>query len=249
MTSIGESTYRPGYEIAAERILELVAHEGLQPGDRLPTEKQLAGTLQVSHTVAREAVKLLSARGQLTIRKGAGIFVAQPDHELPREVWGRLVLANLEHVQMLFECRATIEVETARLAAMRARPQQLRAIHDAAERNVQAAEEGDLDAFIQSDSEFHLAVAAAGHNMFFTSFVETITHLQRHVKAVGLGQNYSGALRDGALEHRSVAEAINGGDSGAAATLMRSHIEHSLATYQRAVQQQLFPGPRQPAPA
>ncbi|WP_331772663.1 GntR family transcriptional regulator [Embleya sp. NBC_00888] len=71
--------YRPGYEVAAERILEYVVGAELQPGGRLPTEKDLADEVGTSRTVVREAVKILSGLGRLSVRKGRGIHVAEPE--------------------------------------------------------------------------------------------------------------------------------------------------------------------------
>src|SRR5690242_17763021 len=53
--------YRPGYEVVAEQILKLIAELGLAPGDRMPTENELASRLGTSRTTVREAVKILSA--------------------------------------------------------------------------------------------------------------------------------------------------------------------------------------------
>src|SRR5437899_1552918 len=56
--------YRPGYELVAEQILQLIAESQLRPGDRLLTENELASRLGTSRTVVREAVKILSAIGR-----------------------------------------------------------------------------------------------------------------------------------------------------------------------------------------
>ena len=68
--------YRPQYELAAERIVRLIADLALQPGDRLPTENELAARLGTSRTVVRDAVKILSAAGRVSAQKGRGLFVA-----------------------------------------------------------------------------------------------------------------------------------------------------------------------------
>ena len=71
--------YRPGYEIVAERILEFIAESRLVPGDRMPTENDLAQQLDTSRAVVREAVKILSALGRVRAHKGRGLFVADDD--------------------------------------------------------------------------------------------------------------------------------------------------------------------------
>src|SRR5579884_2984119 len=57
--------YKPGYEVMAERILQFIAELRLRPGDRMPTEHELAARLGTSRTVIREAVKILSALGRV----------------------------------------------------------------------------------------------------------------------------------------------------------------------------------------
>jgi GntR family transcriptional regulator, transcriptional repressor for pyruvate dehydrogenase complex len=235
-----ERAYRPGYQIAAERILEHIRAADLSPGDRLPTEKQLAAELGVSHTVAREAVKLLCARGHLTVRKRAGIFVARPDDRLPPEVWGRLLVDNLEHVEMLFECRRTVEGQTAALAAQRATPLQVRALRELAERTVAAAERDDHVAFIEADEEFHRALAEAAHNTFLASIVETVTALKRRVLTVGLGAEPGAGMRRGAAEHQAIAAAVADGAGEAAESAMHLHVDKALAGYRGEVQRKLF---------
>src|ERR1700709_1928304 len=68
--------YRPGYELVAEQLLAHIAEHDLRPGDRLPTEKGLAELLGATPNVAREAGEGPAAIGRLSVRKGAGIFVA-----------------------------------------------------------------------------------------------------------------------------------------------------------------------------
>ena len=79
MTDTGraEGGYRPGYEVAAEQVLELIARLGLRPGDRMPTEQDLAGQLGTSRTVVREAIKILSALGRVRAQKGRGLGVEE----------------------------------------------------------------------------------------------------------------------------------------------------------------------------
>jgi GntR family transcriptional repressor for pyruvate dehydrogenase complex len=233
------STYRPGYEIAAERIIEYIRREGLQPGDRLPTERALAALLEISHTVAREAIKLLSARGHLLTRRGAGIFVAEPSERLSNEIWGTILLDNLEHVEMIYECRLAVEADTARLAAQRANPQEAQRIRDAAERTVVAATDNDFVAFFTADVAFHSAVATAAHNIFLASVVDNLFTLMNRLKTAGIGKAWD-AMQRGAGEHTAIAAAIVRGDPDGAEEVMRRHIDNSVKDYRRVVRERLF---------
>src|ERR1051326_3796950 len=74
--------YRPRYEVAAAQIRQLIGDLALQPGDRLPTEKELATRLGTSRTVVRDAVKILSATGRVSAQKGRGLCVAATESML-----------------------------------------------------------------------------------------------------------------------------------------------------------------------
>src|SRR6185437_14952111 len=124
--------YRPGYEVVAEQILQLIADSQLRPGDRMPTENELASHVGTSRTVVREAVKILSAIGRVRAQKGRGLYVADDEGMLGSSRWGSSFLpTDLDHVYMLFEFRRVQETAASRLAATRATPAELRAIETA----------------------------------------------------------------------------------------------------------------------
>src|SRR5579859_4685269 len=124
--------YRPRYELVAEQILQLISELDLHPGDRMPTEKDLASRLGTSRTVVREAVKILSATGRVSAQKGRGLYVADSESMLGARQWGGFfVPTNLNHIFMLFEFRRLQEMQASRLAAKRASPSELRVIEAA----------------------------------------------------------------------------------------------------------------------
>src|SRR5579871_2564710 len=172
--------YRPGYELVAEQILELIAELHLAPGDRMPTENELAARLGTSRTVVREAVKILSAIGRVNVQKGRGLYVADDEGMLGSSRWGAFFLpTDLDHVYMLFEFRRVQETAASRLAATRATPAELRAIESAADMCRQGHVTGQIALFNGGDDEFHLGVAAASHNQFLVTAVREARRLLR----------------------------------------------------------------------
>ncbi|MFJ1707676.1 FadR/GntR family transcriptional regulator [Kitasatospora sp. NPDC088346] len=234
--------YRPGYEVAAERILEYVVRSGLRPGTRLPTEKDLADEVQMSRTVVREAVKILSALGRLSVQKGRGIYVAEPEESSWQNSLASFLPADLRQVDELFEFRRHLETTTANLAAQRATPAQVRAVRDAAQRSAEAADRSDLDAFTLADEAFHLGIAAAAANMFFASTVDAVRRLQRQVTAIGLAGIAGGSLRVAAGQHEAIAEAVAAGEAGRAEALMAEHIDMTAHQFQREIWRRVVPG-------
>lgn len=232
--------YRPGYEIAAEQILAYIAGQGLQPGHRLPTEQQLCEILHVSRSVTREAVKVLSALGRITVRKGAGLFVADG---LGIGISGGSAVsfqpADMAHVEMLFDFRLTIESEAARRAAECASPPEVKTIREAAERTVAAAQVENFATFRTADEEFHRSIGAASHNMFIAGTVDQITQLKRQVLTIGLRGSASGSLSAAAQQHIDIALAISTGDSASAAAAVGRHIEIARSQFQERIRARL----------
>ncbi|MFD4929467.1 FadR/GntR family transcriptional regulator [Peribacillus butanolivorans] len=64
-------------EIASERIRTFISENNCQPGDRLPTEKEIIEMLGVSRTIVRESLKALQSQGIIEIKQGIGIFVKE----------------------------------------------------------------------------------------------------------------------------------------------------------------------------
>ncbi|MEV4101745.1 FCD domain-containing protein [Nonomuraea sp. NPDC049649] len=239
-----QSGYRPGYEVAAEQVLELIVRLGLRPGDRMPTELELARQLGTSRTVVREAVKILSALGRVRAQKGRGLYVADDEGMFGTGRWGAFFLpTDLDHVYMLFEFRRTQEMETSRLAARRATPAELRAIEEAAARCRRGFETGREELFNEGDDSFHTAVAAASHNMFLQVGVREARRLQAQSSIIGLHGSVGGHAAKAVEEHEAIYEAIRAGDPEAAAQAAATHIDNTLDDYRREIQQRLFSSP------
>ncbi|QFU89882.1 FadR/GntR family transcriptional regulator [Amycolatopsis sp. YIM 10] len=236
-----EDAYRPGYELVAERILRLIAESGLRPGDRMPTENELAARLGTSRSMVREAVKILSAIGRVRAQKGRGLYVADDEGMLGSARWGGFFLpADLDHVYMLFEFRRVQETAASRLAAANATPAELRAIATAADTCRQGQVTGEAALFDRGDDEFHLAVAAASHNQFLVAAVREARRLQRQSNIIGMHGTVGGHAAEAVEEHAAILRAIRDGDADAAAAATATHLDNTLEDYRHEIQRRLF---------
>lgn len=234
------TAYRPGYELVAEQLLQYIVDEGLRPGDRLPTEQGLADVLDTTRNVAREAVKVLSAIGRLTVRRGAGIFVAEAPGPLGHSELVNFQPTDMEHVLMLIDYREFVESETARRAATSATPVQVRAIRDAATASVDAGVALDVDGFAQADADFHTAVAAAAGNLFLSASVANTRRFASQSDVLLFHGDAAGSLSAAGAQHAEIAEAIAEGESDRAAALMIAHIETTREQFERRIRNRLF---------
>lgn len=238
-----EAGYRPGYQIAAERIVAYIAEERLAPGARLPTEKDLSAVLGISRSVVREAVKILSAVGRLSVEKGRGIYVADARDPLWIDTLPGSPPSDPEQIHSLFEMRQALEPLAARLACERATPAQVRAISAAAGQTVAAAEAGDLASFRAADEQFHRSIAAAARNEYLITTLGWVQQLHRQMSLMALDSSAPGPLAAAADQHARIAAAVESGDADAAAELVMKHIENTQRQVQLYIRERIFREP------
>ena len=234
--------YRPGYEVVADRLLHYIAEQDLRPGDRLPTEQGLAEILGVTRNVTREAVKVLAALGRLTVRRGAGIFVAAAPAVSDADGLAHYQPTDMEHVLMLLDYRVVIETETARRAAGGATPLEVKAIREAAQESAEIGARGDadVDAFGHADELFHGAVAAAAHNLFLQSSVATVRKYAAQSDVLLFHGSAPGSFEAAGRQHVRIAEAIAAGDVEQAAELMALHVDTTRHQFEKKIRDRLF---------
>ncbi|MFZ4895614.1 FadR/GntR family transcriptional regulator [Plantibacter sp. Mn2098] len=232
--------YRPGYELVAERLLQYIAAENLRPGDRLPTEQGLAEILDVTRNVTREAVKVLAAIGRLTVRRGAGIFVASSGNTIADDELAHFQPTDMEHVVMLIDYRRLIESETASRAATLATPIQVRAIREAATESADLGIRNDAEGFAKADADFHNAVGIAAGNVFLQSGVATVRRFISQSDVLLFHGDVPGSLDIAGKQHLAIAQAIGEGDAERASALMIEHIETTQHQFERKIRDRIF---------
>ncbi len=222
---------RQSYQTIVSRILQLIAETGLKPGDRLPTERELVRELGVSRHMISQAVKVLAVSGVLHPRQGSGIYVTRTSPPTATGIIDVTVRGDPRQVEQLCEFRMTLEMQTARLAAERATPRQLRLIEEAALETQTNAE--NHEARSHADSVFHTGIAKATGNEYLIAAVSTVLRLNFWAGDSAMGKD-GGAPGDpyiAAAQHLQIAQAIRDGDAGAAAVGMQDHIQTTLKNY------------------
>lgn len=241
--------YRPRYELVAEQLLTYIAQENLLPGDRLPTEQGLAEILGATRNVTREAVKVLAAIGRLSVRKGAGIFVASSPGILADDQLAHFQPTSMEHVLMLLDYRRLIESDTARRSATLATPIEVRAIRESAQASLDAGRAGDAGEFARADALFHDAVSAAAHNVFLRASVANMRRLVAQTDVLLFHGDVPGSLEVAGGQHVAILGAIAAGDADEAARLMVEHIDTTQHQFERKIRDRLFNVPDRAATA
>jgi len=215
----------------ADRIQQMVMDGELLPGDRLPSERQLADQLQVSRNMIREAAALLEERGIVSIQTGSGIYVADAN---PNAVTRTLsVYAQRKNVTIaqIFEVRWALEIDNARLAASNALPEQIDTLRGSIAD--MESNKDNLAKFTETDIRFHLMLAEASQNPFFPALLDTITDLLQ--EQARLATALEGAPDNAIKHHRNIFAAIEQRDQEAAREAMSNHLASAWDFILRAV--------------
>jgi DNA-binding FadR family transcriptional regulator len=201
-------------------LTDLIMKGVWKPGDMIPSEKELALRFQVGRSTIREAVKSLAVLGVLEARAGEGSFVREATSELLSGAFRWGLLLGERNLDDLVEVRVLVEVECARRAAEQGGAQTA-ALLAASLADMQASG-ADHDAFMESDTRFHLAIAQAARNPIFENIGSTIQSMVRiwYPKTYYIPETKGLTIE----EHRAIAEAVADHDAAAAAAAMRSHL-------------------------
>jgi GntR family transcriptional repressor for pyruvate dehydrogenase complex len=206
----------------AGALTESIVSRRLEPGDRLPTERELCEQFGVSRPVVREAVRSLIAKGLLEDSPRRGHVISVLGREAVTESLTLYLRGQRLDYGKLMEVRAVIEVENAGLAAERATADDVRALHAAARglRPGRTAEESAL-----ADVEFHRAIAVATGNEFFGVLLDSIRDVLITVQLPTLAEPriVRGAIR----AHARILEQIEAGERDGAREAMRGHLHEA----------------------
>ncbi len=159
-------------EMLVKQIFRSLEKGEIKPGDRLPSQRELATTFQVGLSTVREAIKILHAMRYLDVIHGKGTFIAKD--ALTKEKIPSQLEDTLEAVSLfdLMKAREIIECSAAEIAAETADEEGIIRIQNALEK-VEASTH-DADDFYQADFEFHIAIAEATNNQAIYELVKLL---------------------------------------------------------------------------
>ncbi|MDL2313691.1 FadR family transcriptional regulator [Desulfovibrio sp. OttesenSCG-928-C14] len=218
--------YVPLSHSVANDIAEMIfRRKRFQPGDRIPSEMELAEEIKVSRTSIREAVRILIAKGVLEIQRGRGTFVTA----VPDATNGLLSIASTEDHRLLvrdwFEFRGILEPAAVRLATERASKEEMDLIEHY--ERLSATHLGNNAVFDEADTQLHIAIAKATHNQIIERLVpflqDSVAEARRRAKQVHR-TNPDPVAANAVLTHRQVVELMRKGDGARASAAMAYHI-------------------------
>lgn len=194
----------------------------LQPGEKLPSERDLAKQFGVSRTVIREAVKTLQQRGLVEIHQGKGIFIIQPKIQLVTESIRRILAKNDTTLDHLVEAREMLEMAIIRVSARKITDDQLRKLAEFIERMDKRME--DAEAFVINDVQFHVTMAESAQNPVYLLFMNSILELIQK-KSISMAFQSPYSMRRAQQHHQLIYQALAERDEIKAVSALQGHFK------------------------
>lgn len=219
-------------EKVADRVAALLENNILQgiwvPGDRLPSERDLAKDLSVSRPSLRDALQKLEDNGLIESRPGGGTFVLNFLAPTLTDPLMQMFQSNPQTTTDFVEFRSIVEGNAAYYAALRATDADRQLLQTCFEAMESAHQEDDANHEADIDADFHLIIAEAAHNVVLLHIMRAMVNVLREGVFYNRMQLYTRrGARDLLLkQHRAVYDAIMGGDPDQARQAAKAHLSY-----------------------
>lgn len=208
-----------------QQLKQLITTGQLKPGDRLPAERVLAEKLGVSRSYVREAIRKLEFFGLLKTSPQSGTYVSGYSIKMIEGVLTDIINFNKDDFSALIEARYYMEINAARLAAMRRTGEDLELLRSAvADYDNKVNSKQDA---VQEDMFIHLRIANATKNSVFESMLLMLLPdiIKNIIEKKICGDNRGMQAME---EHHEILQAIADQDADAAGTAMAAHLDDIL---------------------
>ncbi len=220
MISVNETESKS--EQTARQLMAYAVESGLGPGDRLPSEEEMAKKFNVSRVSIREATNGLKFLGLLDSAPRRGTTIACMDFSrLAKYVGFQLAFSSMSE-QELLEARLVVEVSQLEIAARKLTDESVKELNEIAVRCGRNSNSSKaVDGTIQADYEFHRKLLDVGGNSALQAFSELLENFFRQLEA------HPGTIEDSqrsAREHLVIVEALQNENLELARGMMRRHL-------------------------
>lgn len=209
-----------------EQIKEMILDNTLKPGQKIPSETELAESFGVSRVSIREALLKLTAIGLLESRFSGGTYVKEVGADIYMNAILPAAYVGENSILEVLEFRQVMEAKQAGLAARKATAEDVERLEQLIVNMEKEA--GNLEAFAEADLRFHVELAQITHNSLLIACMHMIQEVlgKSMVKLVKV-RGFDSGIRD----HKKILEAVRSNDERRAMELMDEHIADIYTTY------------------
>ena len=238
--SFRKITYKRLYEDILQQLLDYIKETNLQPGEKLPTERELAEGFGTSRGTLREAFRILENNGYIESRQGGGRYLvkALSDFESGQSVFTGKSYKDIDEFRLVFD------PGVASLAAANATEEDIADLYRSIRKTTSLKERAisnntdfDPDHIIDYDEDayFHLLLARATHNVLIYEIATQYTEVAKEVRATRIHNTNQAidvlSMRE--AEHIDVLKAVEAHDVDAARNAMLVHILNGIERHRR----------------
>jgi len=212
-------------DMVAEAIVGLITEKDLQPGDKIPTEKELSEHLGIGKTSLREGIRKLDAIGLLSSQQGGGVFVREVTIDSIFRVdlkisLTRFLKLNKQQIMDLVYTRFIVEIPSCRLAAKRITDEQIASLEVLC--NAMAESINEPEKFIHYDVQFHEQILFASGNVILSGVFKLIEDIFSKQQAIVAA--LPGELNKGLEFHRKILSALEERNADLAVKTLKQHL-------------------------
>ena len=204
----------------AEDIIRFIAENKISPGDRLPTEKLMAVQFNVSRSVLREALSILSAMRVIRLIQGSGIYVESPESAVLLEAYQAYMDLGYANTNEMYEFRIHLEAEMAAMAARHIDDSGIERLERCLALSKQALY--DSDRFSEADEQFHRIVEEYCPNRLYRMNYRSILEIVQQYRSLTI--QYLDIRKPAFEHHRLIYDAIRNHNSSMARIYMEEHL-------------------------
>lgn len=209
------------------QIKKMILSGEWKEGDKIPSENQLCGIMNVSRVVVREALQRLRNEMMIVTYQGMGTFVANPRNYMKADNMKSAPITELsrEEFDNIMEFRECLETYAVERSVKTATDSDLKLIKDAA--NEMENCEDDIEKFNEADYRFHMSIISSSHNDMMVRAMESgreqIMYCLNKMNRLNDSRPYAVDL------HHKIAECICNRDAKQAIRLLKSNGEYNTA--------------------
>jgi GntR family transcriptional repressor for pyruvate dehydrogenase complex len=215
------------YQYILEQFVNMICIGSIKPGDKIPSERELAQSFKVSRPSVREALRVLEIIGLIDIQPGGGAYLKEMELAPFISVIAPLLFSRGNFDLELLEFRELIELRAMELLPGQLTDEDLGAIGNALTAMETAYQNNDPEAGALADIGFHRSLLTASKSFILQKVLELVVSLFEHAVRGGRSQvlEKKEDARQLLLEHQNIYEALAKNDFTLAHDLLRSHLD------------------------
>ena len=213
-------------DLIVNHILEMIKDGKLEPGEKLPSERDLATQMNVGRPTVRSALRALASMNVIEIRPGSGTYISSLSAGSLVEHLEFVYFLEPKSISQLYEARKVLELSTVALAAERITDEELKKLEQSVAKMKTADQENRTDEAYELDRTFHKLIATASRNPLLAQFIDVVGEL------VGIDYrreiiSMRGTATIPGDDHQLILDALKQRDPEAARKAMLIHLTHS----------------------